>query len=258
MGSRHVDQTTPFAQRWGGWYVTGTHGNEKHLGNLILHKEVQPTDIDNTGGQNVTDLTGRFSTSAYLTPHSDIVALMVLEHQTEMHNRITQLNFQTRMALWQEAALKKAFGESGDTHLDSTLRRIASAGDDLVELMLFCDEAPLTGAVAGTSSFQAEFQQRGPGDHRGRSLRDFDLATRLFKYPCSYLIHSAAFDALPELGRDYVLRRLWEILTSTETDTKFAHLSQADRQSILEILRDTKENLPDYWKTGTPPAGGEE
>jgi hypothetical protein len=249
MGTHFVDQTTPFEERWGGWYVTGTHGDVNHLGNLIVRGKVQPEAVDNAAGQNVTDLTDRFDTSAYLQPHSDIAALQVLVHQTEMHNRITQLNFQTRLALWQEASMKQSLGDLDQTHYDSTVRRIHDAGDDLLEYMLFCGEAPLKSAVTGTSGFAEEFAGRGPRDAQGRSLRDLDLQQRLFRYPCSYLIDSAAFDALPAEGRHYVLERLWEILTGRDASEKFAHLSPADRRAILEILRDTKPNLPDCWKS---------
>ncbi len=88
-GSYTVDHTTPLEQRWGGWYVTGKHGAQKHLGNLIIQGQDVPREVDNTQGQNVTDLAGRLNVDNYPAPHSDIVALMVLEHQTLVHNRIT-------------------------------------------------------------------------------------------------------------------------------------------------------------------------
>lgn len=253
MGTKYVDQTTPFQDRWGGWYVTGTHGAQTHLGNLIVGKEVQPRNVDNAQGQNVTDLSERIDTTAYLTPHSDIVALLVLEHQAEMHNRITQLSYQTRLALWQETSMKQALGDEDPEHYESTLRRIRGAGDDLLEYMLFCDEAPLTARIEGTSDFAEEFAARGPLDPQGRSLREFDLERRLFRYPCSYLIHSEAFDALPDGARDYVLERLWGILTDQEPAEEFGHLSDSDRLAIREIIRETKSNLPACWDLSPSP-----
>jgi hypothetical protein len=101
--------------------------------------------------------------------------------------------------------------------------------------------------LTGTSEFAAEFMARGPRDSRGRSLRDLDLETRLFKYPCSYLIYSEAFDAMPGPVRDDVLRKVYDILTGKSSDKAYAHLSSDDRAAILEILRETKANLPDYW-----------
>ena len=77
---------------------------------------------------------------------------------------------------------------------------------DLVDYLLFVDEAPLKRPVRGTSGFAERFAAAGPRDAQGRSLRDFDLQRRLFKYPCSYMIYSEAFDALPATAKDGCLR----------------------------------------------------
>jgi hypothetical protein len=249
-GSHRIDQTSPLEQRWGGWYVTGTSGKQKHLGNLTHHGDPDPNRIDNSAGLNLTGLSDRIKTSAYLTPHSDIVALMVLEHQTEMHNLIGRANLLTRLALYEEASINKALGRPADYRSESTTSRIKSAGEPLVKYMLFSGEARLTERLRGTSGFAEEFPKRGPRDRRGRSLRDLDLEHRLFVYPCSYLIYSQAFDALPALMKEYVYRRIWEVLSGKDTSQEFAHLTAGDRQAILEILRETKGNLPDYWRTG--------
>jgi hypothetical protein len=248
-GTFRIDHTSPLKQRWGGWYVTGTSGKQTHLGNMIVRGNPRPEDIDNSANVNVTKLDRYINTSPYLTPHSDIVALMVLEHQTEMHNRLTRANFLTRVALRDEAEFNKALGRPVDYRSDSTLSRIKNAGEPVVKYLLMGEEAELTDTVKGTSSFAEEFMKRGPRDRRGRSLRDLDLKRRLFAYPCSYVIYSEAFDALPSPVRDYVLRRLWEVLTGADTSKDFAHLSSEDRRAILEILRETKANLPGYWKS---------
>lgn len=246
-GTYRIDQTSPLEHRWGGWYVSGTHGSQKHLGNLIV-RERGPTDlVDNSAGMNLTDLGERFEKSGYLTPHSDLVALMVLEHQTDAHNFLTRANFQTRSALHYQETLNRQLGEP-EREWDSVKSRIKNAGEALVEYLLFCEEAKLTHRIAGVTDFAREFSQRGPRDRRGRSLRDFDLETRMFKHPCSYLIYSPSFQELPSDARDYVLRRLWEVLTSEDDSPKFAHLSPADRTAIREILLDTLPNLPDYWR----------
>jgi len=247
-GSHTVDHTTPFEKRWGGWYVTGTHGEQTHQGNLVIRGKEDPYRVDNKAGQNVTDLKELVDLGDYLTPHSDIVALMVLEHQTLVHNRITQANFTTRQALDYEAKMNQALGEPADNRLDSTTRRITGAGNDLVEALLLVGEAKLTAPVRGTSGYAEWFAQQGPRDSKGRSLREFDLERRLFKYPCSYLIYSRAFDELPPEMHDFVWRRLWEILSGEDDSKEFAHLSPEDRQAIREIIRDTKPNLPEYWK----------
>jgi len=100
----------------------------------------------------------------------------------------------------------------------------------------------------GTSEFAREFVRQGPRDAKGRSLRDLDLKTRLFKYPCSYLIYSNAFDSLPDAARDYVLGRLWNVLHGSVSGSDFDHLCPDDCRTIREILLATKKNLPRYWK----------
>lgn len=247
-GSRTVNHTTPFEDRWGGWYVTGTHGKQSHLGNLVIRSRRVPEDVDNSQGHNVIDLADRFDVDRYLTPHSDIVALMVLEHQTMVHNYLTKAGFATRQALHHQATMNRALGYPEDKQLESTERRIQHAGDDLVEALLFADEAPLTGPIRGTSGFSESFSAMGARDEQGRSLRDFDLTTRLFRYPCSYLIESSAFDGLPQPMLDYVWRRLWDVLQGRDETETFAHLTPADRQAIREIIRDTKQDLPAYWR----------
>lgn len=257
-GSYTVDHTTPLEHRWGGWYVTGTHGLQRHMGNLIVAGDKVDHADPNVAGQNVTSLEDRFAVDAYLSPHSDIVALMVLEHQALVHNRLTKANFEARSALYYQSEMNRAFGEPEATRSESVTRRIHSAGDDLVDALLLVDETKLTNEIQGTSGFVEEFAQRGPRDAAGRSLREFDLKTRLFKYPCSYLIYSPSFDALPSEMRAYVWQRLWNVLTGQVAERKFAHLSAADRAAIIEIVRDTKPDLPDYWRAGgsTAATGG--
>ncbi len=249
-GTYRTDQTSPFNQRWGGWYVSGACGKQRHLGNLTFEEHQNPEDVTTTDGLNVTDLSRYFKTSNYLASHSDIVALMVLEHQTQMHNLITRANYLTRQALFEESDLNKALGRNEPGHTDSTISRVKNAGDPLVRYMLFSGETELTDPIRGTSNFAAEFAKRGPFDKKGRSLREFDLESRLFKYPCSYLIYSPAFDALPVEVKDYVLNKLWEVLNGKDTSKEFAHLFPHDRRVIREILRDTKPNLPGYWRDG--------
>jgi hypothetical protein len=249
-GTYRIDQTSPLERRWGGWYVTGTHGDQKHLGNLIVRERLDRDEVDNSAGLNQTCLKGCFDTSNYLTPHSDIVALMVLEHQTDAHNYITRANFLTRQAMHHQESLNRELHEPADRVWDSTKSRIKNAGEPLVEYLLFSGEAKLTAPIRGTSGFAEQFAERGPRDARGRSLRDFDLTTRLFKYPCSYLVYSPSFAALPHEVKDYVLHRMQEVLSGQDQSSKFAHLSAADRAAILEILQDT---LPD-WTHGA--AGG--
>jgi hypothetical protein len=247
-GSFRTDHTSPFQERWGGWYVTGTHGGQEHMGNHVVRNKRDPEAEANDVGQNVTDLRDRFTVANYLSPHSDVVALMTLEHQVECHNRIARASILTRQALHHEATLNRELNEPAGKRWDSTTRRIESAGEPLVQYLLYSGEAKLTDPVAGTSDFAKEFAARGPFDKSGRSLRTFDLKTRLFQYPCSYLVYSKGFATLPAPVKEYVLRRLHEVLTGKDTSEPFKHLSTADRKAVLDILRDTLPDLPEYWR----------
>jgi hypothetical protein len=231
-------QQSPLNERWGGWYVTGTHGSQTHMGNVVVQDKEHPEQLDRAAGANVTDLGKHINTAAYLTASSDIVAHLVLGHQTQMHNLITLTNYQTRLALY--AAGSKPLS-------DDQRKQYQKPAEELLRYILFANEAPLESPVQGDSAFAAEFAVRGPRDPRGRSLRDFDLHTRIFRYPCSYLIYSDAFDALPEPAKGYVYHRLLEVLTGREQSPDFAKLTGEDRRAILEILLATKPGLPDEW-----------
>jgi hypothetical protein len=211
-----TDQS-PLRERWGGWYFTGSVGRQPNMGVSL----------------NGSEAGSRVETKAYLSSNSDAVALMVLAHQTRVHNRIADVNDVTRMLL-------KAYSNNID---DTISKRIQTIIEPLVDGLLFANEAPLTELVSGSTTFTADFEKRGPYDHQGRSLRQFDLKKRLFRYPCSYLIYSDSFDALPELVKQYVYRRMIEVLSGKDHTPDFNNLSATDRKAIMEILKDTK---PDF------------
>ena len=220
-----TDHRSPLFIRWGGWYVTGTHRAERHLGNAIV---TDPTDLAGMVTPqtiHVENLDGKFDPSGYLSLQSDVVALLVLEHQATMLNLLTKLAWNARIG--RDAS-----------------QSLASVAAQVVDYMLFVDEAPLPGTVRGTSAFAERYAARGPRDHQGRSLRDLDLENRLLRYRCSPLIYSEPFDALPEAAKAEVYARLWDILSGAERGDRYASLSAAERRAILEILRDTKPGLP--------------
>jgi len=243
-GTFRIDHTSPLKDRWGGWYVTGTHGAQAHLGNRTFRKGTEEEIAADSSGHNLTKLDGKLpATADFLTPHSDIAALMVFEHQAEGHNRIARANFLTRQALYYEAELNRELEEPAGKRWDSTTSRIRAACEPLVEYLLMCEEALPAGPIAGTSGFEREFVALGPRDAEGRSLRDLDLDKRLFRYPLSYLVYSEAFDALPAEAMSYVCRRFREVLTGEDRSPMFAHLASDDRRAILEIVRATKPEL---------------
>jgi hypothetical protein len=242
-GTFTIDHSSPFKERWGGWYVTGTHGKMRHMGNVLSADRSDPEALDREVGANVQDLSSHFDVSPYLTRHSDLVALMVLEHQTQMKNYLTLASYESRSATHYDGIMNAALDRPADHVSDTTKRRIASVGEKLLKYMFFVDEFQLTSPVAGTSTFATDFQTQGILDSQGRSLRALELKTRMFKYPCSYLIYSRMFDNLPPPVKSYVALRMQEILAGQDTSGEFAHLSADDRQSILEILAETKPDL---------------
>ncbi|HWN95509.1 MAG TPA: hypothetical protein VNT99_10785 [Methylomirabilota bacterium] len=235
-GISQVNHRTPFEERWGGWYVTGTHGKQTHRGNLVGKAAFERQTKEPNHAGNVTNLSGYFDVSRYLRNRSDVVALLVLEHQMHMHNFITRLNYETTMQL-------KQYGH---------VRYLKNTAESFLKYLLFAEEARLTDPVEGSAEFAKDFAARGPRDKRGRSLRDFDLQTRLFKFPCSYLIYSDAFNALPAPMKEQLYARLWEILTGKDQSATYASLSPPTRQAIREILTETKRDLPDYWRKKQP------
>ncbi|HEY1760506.1 MAG TPA: hypothetical protein VGG72_34345 [Bryobacteraceae bacterium] len=222
-----TDDNTPIEKRWGGWYVTGTTGGMNHLGNAVARDPRAPDVLDRRGSQNVTSLAGRFDFTGYIAQTSDIVALMTLEHQTRMVNLMIR-------AGWDERVNASPATIDADIEL-------------LVRYMLFADEATLYDPIEGVSTFAKTFAERGPRDRQGRSLRDFDLHKRMFRYPLSFMLYSPTFDALPDAVREKVYRRIYDVLNGQD-QAKFPRLTEDDRKAVLEIVRETKPELPDYWR----------
>ncbi|HWE96155.1 MAG TPA: hypothetical protein VG269_19485 [Tepidisphaeraceae bacterium] len=246
-GTFATTDRSPLRERWGGWYVTGSCGNLRHMGNVTIDDEAHAEQTDFGPTSNVTSLAKIVDTSTYLRDTSDVVALLVFGHQQNLHNLITRAGYDVRIAMRDSEAMNKALGEPPGHRSESTDHRIENACEPLVRAIFFSGEAELSDAVKGTSGFVREFSGLGPRDSRGRSLRDFDLTRRLFKYPCSYLIYSEQFDGLPAEARQYVYKRMREVLEGDDDGKAFSHLSAADRHAILQILRETKKNLPADW-----------
>jgi len=235
-----TDHSSPFEQRWGGWYVTGSHGEMRHLGNVRANNRQDPEIMDVDAGANQQSLEKLINTDPYLTEHSDLVALLVLEHQTQMHNLIARATMESRSAAHYDRGINEALGRPLDSVSESTGRRIATASEALVRYLLFADEVELTNAIAGTSKFTEQFAATGKADSQGRSLRQLDLSKRLLKYPCSYLIYSEAFDRMPAPVMNFVRRRVTEVLTAATPPAGYERLTQDERTALAEILRATK------------------
>jgi hypothetical protein len=226
---------SPLGSRWGGWYVTGASADELHRGNMVVERGRGPK-WEPGAELNLQSVSDRFDVSPYLSDQSDVVALMLLNHQTETHNRIGEAAYTVRSL------------QSGDAVSLSDLsprefRRLREAVEPMVRSLLFVDAAPLEAPIGINSELAREFPSRGPRDGDGRSLRDLDLNTRLLRYPLSYLVYSDSFDQLPLLAREYAYQRFQEVFEGTETLEDFSHLSSGDRRALLEILIDTKPSF---------------
>jgi hypothetical protein len=217
-GGGFVDHRLPVEERWGGWFVTGRQVPARHMGNQPM---IQPKP--RTGPiQKLATVRDEFDTTGYPLQTSDVAALLVLDHQAHALNLLTRLNWEARAG---------------------TPARVDEAATELADYLLFVDEAPIPGKVAGSSGFAEAFAAGGPRDGQGRSLRDLKLEGRLMQYPLSYLIYTPAFEALPAGARTAVISRLSAVLTGKDTRPKYAHLTPALRTAVLEILADTRPGL---------------
>lgn len=228
-----TDHRSPIEHRWGGWYITGTFERDLHMGNAFLRDADDPGSFDRKPGTAIKELGGRFHDDRYLSHHSDPVALMVLEHQAYLHNLLARLQYDA--------------GQQGAEELANIAASpLAAQIEEVLRYMLFADEAPLKGKITGSSKFASEFEVRGPRDSHGRSLRQFDLKTRMFRYPCSYLIYSQAMAALPKHVKQRLYRRLAEILSAPGSGPGL--LTPALRQDIAGILLDTHPDFAVVWR----------
>src|SRR5438552_8430243 len=204
LGSYLLDHRTKFEERWGGWYVTGNTGSIPHLGNAVVSNPSMP--------ESMTALKDK-------TP-SDIVALMVFEHQMHMMNLITRVGWEFRIA----ASLEQSTGKRNDV----IERQLRDATNELVDYLLFVNEPALASKIGSMSAFAEKFAALGPKDGKGRSLRQFDLEHRLMRYPCSYMIYSPPFEALPADAKKAIYERMREVMAQ--------RMATAGREAITEIL----------------------
>ncbi len=244
--ARETSEATPIAERWGGWYVTGNDNGLVHLGNILATAVDTPSHHERAYRGSLPTLSGMFDTSQYLTDKSDLVGLLVLDHQVSVHNMIIHANFKSRVLLAKERPDALPTDGTAGTALHwrdlsaNTQLRLSAMIEPLVRGMLMMDAAPLLRPVSGTSGYSAQFEARGPFDPQGRSLRDLDLKSRVFRYPMSFLIYSEGFDSLPQSVREHVYQRFVQILTGRDSSGAYKALAPADRQAVMEILQATK------------------
>jgi hypothetical protein len=236
-----MDHRSLLKERWGGWFVTGSSGAAPHLGNMVKPLEDRPS-------RELSSVEGLFDPDGYRSKYSDIAALLVFSHQTHMTNLLTRAGWEARVA--DPALHPGAVAAPGENERIAEMMR--GIANEVVDYLLFVDEPPLPAQIHGSSGFAERFSASGPRDSKGRSLHELDLKQRLMKYRCSYLIYSATFDALLPAVKEPIYQRMWQILSGQERDERYqAALSRSDRQAIVEILRDTKKDLPSYFQNVT-------
>ena len=234
-----TDHRSPLEERWGSWYVTGAPPSVRHLGNTTEPIEYVP-GASTDPSPALDTLEGLFDLSGYPTPYSDLVALLVLEHRTHMTNLLVRLGWEVRVADYEAARAGRPPADQAAAIRDTAV--------EFVDYLLFVDEAPLPPGIRSTSGFGEQFSAQGPFDSRDRTLHQLDLDGRLLRYPCSFLIYTEAFDALPERAKEAVYRRMWEVLSGQATDDRYTRITLNDRRAVVEILRDTKPDLPAYFQ----------
>ena len=247
-GSFLTTHESPLEERWGGWYVTGQHGSSRHLGNLTIDPTKGNIPIDLEKGANLEDLEDLFDTTKYPRNTSDLVALMVLEHQCEMHNRLSRGMLRTRKWMAYQKELDRSLGRKASEAPTGTARTVVQGESErIVDFLLFLNEITLPeSGIDGDPAFQASFRKNRIEDSRGRSLKDFDLSTRIFKHRCSYMIYSKAFESLPSSLKDAVYKRLAAVLQSKAIPDRHPDLNTEERQVILDILTETKPEITRY------------
>ena len=240
FGSYDVNHETPHPDRWGGWFVT-SHGlaapyaQRGHTGNITF------SGRGNTSNQVFVDwVNSSPETRGYLSSSSDIVALLVFDHQMHAINLLTRLNWESRVASRNDHASVS----------DGTLRDLVN---ELADYLLFVGEAPPAVPLTPRPGFVERLESRTPKDRHGRSLGQLDLVNRLLRYPCSYMVYSEAFEGLSPAVKKAVYGRMMDILSGNDAHARSARVSADDRRAVLEILRDTKADFPGHPLTSEPP-----
>ncbi len=232
-GYSQISHDKPLEKRWGGWYVTGTHGEMVHLGNVFGKEAIEESKANPAYLTNLKQIDQFVDTSKYLNPHSDLVAHLILDHQVHGHNLITRVS------------------------MEEQLRLKSDVEDRLLRYLLFLDEAELAGPLKGTTTYQSWFEEQGKRDSLGRSLKDFDLKTRLFRHRLSYLIYTDSFNKMPPSARLRILREIYAFMNATDSELKQEwDVSPEDfplqeRQAIVQIVAGTLPDCPEFWKTPT-------
>lgn len=233
LGTHDTAHESPLADRWGGWFVTG-RSSLPHLGNRVFKEDsdLTPSRIP------IKSVSGLVDVQNYLRPTSDIVALLVLEHQVKMHNLINAAAMNYRRSVY----FMKILNPEADPAQGSAGEIADSGAKDIVNYLFFKDESDLGDGVEGDPSFQQQFVNRFPKTKDGDSLAEFRLYGRIFKNRCSYMVYSEAFKGMPPVLKQKVIARMKLVLTGEVEG--FEYLKKSERDRIDATLSETL----DGWK----------
>lgn len=235
----------PLHDRYGGWFVSGNHGSMRHMGNAIASRKGGKITIDREQYANIEKLDRFFSTDAYPAPGSDIAALLVFDHQVTMHHRLVEAAYRARQSLFDS---KLDPGETDVSKLNEgrSIDEFIEGRDKVVDYLLFREETPIP-EVSCDPGFRRAFNANRITDSRNRSLKDLQLKGRIFENRCSYMIYSPTFEQFPPMLKGAIYERIHEILTAPGPIEGFEYLGKAEKRRILEILHETKDDLPAGW-----------
>jgi hypothetical protein len=167
----------------------------------------------------MADLSTLVDLSRDPSPHSDLVAQLVLHHQSHGYNLLLR---------------------AGQT---ARLGKPVDVMDELVHCLLLVDMPALPGPISGSTEFAKVYAGRGPRDADGRSLRDLDLKTRLYRWHASPLVLTRTFRGLPDDLRRDVCERMTRLLDGRDEWPGTTLPPDADRRATLKILRATTDGF---------------
>jgi hypothetical protein len=194
-------------------------------------------------------LDGVVDTRRYLLKTSDVIPLLMHDHQVHVHNVLSTANQDARIALHRWPAMREILGLPKDAPPQgSCVVVFDSQAEKVLDALLCRDEAAWpAGGLQGDGVFAPAYAKTRKPYANGRSLRVLDLQSRLFRYRCSPLIYSQSFASLPKELRDIILLRLSSGLRAFPPSPSFGHLVEDDRVASHEILSATLPNLPAGW-----------
>ena len=233
-GEHNGGHHTPFGTRWGGWFVTGAPTQMKHLANVFTTR--------GRDAQSAGEMGKVMPAGTHLAPGSDVLAMMLHDHQCKAVNVCMEANYRLRTVL-HKAGGDKPVAERAIPSDDMEMAR--EQAQKVAAFLLFTEEIALPAPVAGEAGFKKDFAGNRQPDKAGRSLKDFNLKTHLMQHRCSYMIYSAAFRGLPAAFQKMVFSELRSALTVEAKDSPGAHLPAEERKAVHQILSET---LPDYAK----------